>query len=55
MAQTTKTLEIERATAWEVEERDDEARWPLYKTAIFVVASSAVLWSGIFALVGWLW
>ncbi len=55
MAQITNTVDVGRTTEWHSAERDDEVRWPLYKTALFVVASSALLWSGIFALVGWLW
>jgi|GEM_PF-6821047 len=55
MAQITKTLDVDGATECDTANRDDEARWPLYKTALFVLASSALLWSGIFALVGWLW
>lgn len=55
MAQTTETLEADRPVAWQVAERDAEERWPVHKTVLFVVASSALLWGGIFALIGWLW
>lgn len=55
MAQTTRTLELDRPGAWSAAEHDDEARWPAHKTAAFVVASSVALWGGIFALVRWLW
>jgi hypothetical protein len=55
MAQTSRTAEVDRPAAWGVAERDGEERWPIHKSALFVVTSSAVLWGGIFALIAWLW
>jgi hypothetical protein len=54
MARTTETPDVVRSDIWQVAEQDGEARWPLYKTALFVVTSSVLLWSGIFALLVWL-
>ncbi len=61
MAQPPSTLELERATHWPVGEESrwasedgEEERWPLYKTVIFLLTSSALLWSGIIAFVRWL-
>lgn len=55
MAQTGRTLELEQRATWAGAEQEEEARWPVYKTALFVVTSSIVLWGGLFALIGWLW
>lgn len=55
MVETSRTLGLDRPAAWSVAGQDEEERWPIHKTAIFVVGSSAVLWAGIFALIGWLW
>lgn len=55
MAQSSRTLEIDRSAAWSRAERDEEGRWPVHKTALFVVTSSVLLWAGIFALFAWLW
>ena len=55
MAHTSRTLEVERPAAWQVGEQEDEGRWPVYKTVLFVVASSAALWGGIVASLAWLW
>ncbi len=55
MAQTGRSLELQEQTSWATAEPDEEARWPAHKTALFVVTSSVVLWSGIFALIAWLW
>ncbi|MCL6606697.1 MAG: hypothetical protein K6T74_01265 [Geminicoccaceae bacterium] len=54
MARTTETPDVDRSNIWQVAAPDDEQRWPLYKTAFFVVTSSVLLWSGIFAVLGWL-
>ncbi|MCS6778741.1 MAG: hypothetical protein NZ555_03435 [Geminicoccaceae bacterium] len=62
MARSTQALELDQPAgwqpqqdaAWTSEAAQEEERWPLYKTALFVIASSAALWGGIFALIGWL-
>lgn len=62
MARSTQALELDRAAEWQAREEaafaadaaNEEERWPLYKTALFVIVSSAALWGGIFALIGWL-
>lgn len=55
MVQTSKALELDRPAAWSAAGQDEEARWPVHRTALFVVGTSAALWAGIFALIGWLW
>ncbi|MCS6879026.1 MAG: hypothetical protein RMK73_01290 [Geminicoccaceae bacterium] len=61
MAQNTETLELEAPGIGEARDGGgyaidelEEERWPLYKTALFVVTSSALLWAGIVAFIGWL-
>ncbi len=55
MAQTGETLELERPTGFQAAARDEDERWPVYKTVLFVVTSSAILWGGIVAVIAWIW